>query len=65
MGILGGRPGIATAVLLAVLTRGDITPVAAYALAALFCGFFWEMPNLYSMARWTYSIPDVGGAAHI
>ena len=28
-------------------------------LAALVCGFFWEMWNFYSLARWTYSIPYV------
>jgi len=44
----------------APLSHGDITAVAAYALAALICGFFWEMLNLYSLARWTYSIPYAG-----
>ena len=29
------------------------------ALAALICGFFWEMWNFYSLARWTYSVPLV------
>jgi len=39
--------------------KGDYTMVAAYAAAALICGFFWEMFNLYSLARWQYSIPYV------
>lgn len=29
------------------------------ALAALSCGFFWELWNYYSYAKWTYSIPFV------
>jgi hypothetical protein len=35
---------------------GDI---AAAALAGLICGFFWEMWNFYSLARWSYSVPFV------
>ncbi|WDP89521.1 MAG: hypothetical protein HUN04_07215 [Desulfobacter sp.] len=46
------------------LATGDLTQVAAYALAALCCGFFWEMFNFYSLARWEYSIPYVQ-ALHI
>lgn len=29
------------------------------ALAALIFGFFWEMWNYYSFAKWEYSIPFV------
>jgi hypothetical protein len=29
------------------------------ALAALVCGFFWELWNFGSLARWHYSIPYV------
>ena len=39
--------------------RGDWRPVVSAALAALICGFFWEMWNYYSLARWTYSVPLV------
>ena len=39
--------------------KGDYRMVVAYAVAALICGFFWEMFNLYSLARWQYSIPYV------
>ena len=39
--------------------NGDYTLVAAYAFAPLVCGFFWEMFNFYSLARWQYSIPYV------
>lgn len=38
---------------------GDWRPVVSAALAALICGFFWEMWNFYSLARWTYSVPLV------
>ncbi|MFA5903865.1 MAG: hypothetical protein WC836_07995, partial [Desulfobacula sp.] len=31
----------------------------AYASYSLVCGFFWEMFNFYSLARWQYSIPYV------
>ena len=41
------------------LNRGDWSNVASCALAALICGFLWEMWNHLSLARWTYSIPLV------
>lgn len=41
------------------VVRGDWRPVVSSALAALFCGFFWEMWNYYSLARWEYAIPFV------
>jgi hypothetical protein len=39
-------------------TRGWQT-IYLPALAALQCGFFWEMWNYYSQAKWLYSIPFV------
>ena len=45
--------------LLDPLRHGDWRPVIVPALAALICGFFWEMWNYFSLARWTYSIPYV------
>lgn len=41
------------------LEYGDWRAVAVYASAALICGFFWEMWNSGSLARWMYSIPYV------
>ncbi|MBU1692950.1 MAG: hypothetical protein KJ726_04895 [Verrucomicrobia bacterium] len=32
---------------------------ALLAAAALGCGFFWEMWNFYSLARWEYAVPFV------
>lgn len=39
--------------------RGVWGSLAAAALAALVCGFFWEMWNYFSLARWTYAVPFV------
>ena len=41
------------------VARGDWRPVLQSALAALVCGFFWELWNSGSAARWHYSIPYV------
>jgi hypothetical protein len=45
--------------LLHPLHYGDWRPVVIPALAALICGFFWEMWNSLSLARWSYTIPYV------
>lgn len=39
--------------------QGDWSMVVASALAALLCGWFWEMWNYHSLARWEYSVPLV------
>ncbi|MGW8195053.1 MAG: hypothetical protein ACWGOX_12390, partial [Desulforhopalus sp.] len=41
------------------MAAGDWRPPVAAAMAALLCGFFWEMWNYYSLAKWVYSIPFV------
>lgn len=41
------------------LSLGDWRPVAGTAIAALICGFFWELWNIGSLARWEYSVPYV------
>jgi hypothetical protein len=41
------------------LKHGDWSQILASALAALICGFFWEMWNVYSLAKWKYTIPFV------
>lgn len=41
--------------------NGDWRRVFRFALAALICGFFWEMWNLYSLAKWIYTVPYVNG----
>lgn len=40
-------------------TTGDWRRPVSAAMAALACGFLWEMWNFYSLARWTYSVPLV------
>jgi len=40
--------------------NGDLREAAASALAALLCGLFWEMWNVWSLAKWVYSVPFVG-----
>ena len=45
--------------ILSVMADGRWSPVISSAAAALVCGFFWEMWNYYSLARWEYSIPFV------
>ena len=41
------------------LKHGDWRPIVVPALAALICGFFWEMWNYNSLAHWEYSVPFV------
>lgn len=41
------------------LDTGDWRHPVSAAMAALVCGFFWEMWNVYSLAKWTYSVPLV------
>lgn len=40
---------------------GNWHTVMTSAFAALICGFFWEMWNYYSFAKWMYAVPYVGG----
>jgi hypothetical protein len=41
------------------ITQGDWSLVVTSSAAALICGFFWEMWNFYSLAKWKYQIPFV------
>ena len=51
---LRGRPHV-----FSPLAHGDWRGVASAAAAALVCGFFWEMWNIGSLAKWEYDIPYV------
>jgi hypothetical protein len=42
------------------LRNGDWRRLAVLSLAALICGFFWEMWNWHSFAKWIYLVPFVG-----
>jgi hypothetical protein len=46
-------------VLSSALGEGDWRVAVSSALAALICGWFWEMWNFYSLSKWQYSIPLV------
>ena len=39
--------------------HGDWRRIYRFCLAALICGFFWEMWNWNSLAKWIYSVPYV------
>ena len=41
------------------LERGNWRRVFLLAVSALICGFFWEMWNYYSLAKWIYAVPYV------
>jgi hypothetical protein len=41
------------------ITRGDWHIIVSSAVAALICGFFWEMWNYHSLAKWRYTVPFV------
>jgi hypothetical protein len=38
---------------------GDWRVAVSFALAALICGWFWEMWNYYSLTKWEYAVPFV------
>ena len=39
------------------ISKGNWYYLLSWGLAALICGFFWEMWNYYSLSKWTYQIP--------
>jgi hypothetical protein len=43
--------------MLAPIAHGDWRPLLQPALAGLVCGFFWELWNYGSLAKWHYSVP--------
>jgi|GEM_PF-32259 len=47
--------------LLSSVSKGDWRGPVTSAQAALVCGFFWEMWNYYSLAKWHYTVPHVHG----
>ena len=51
---LGNRPTLFSAI-----RHGDWRKIISSAVAALICGFFWEMWNFYSLSRWEYAVPYV------
>ncbi len=49
-----GRP-----TLFSPTAKGDWNLLVSTAVATLICGFFWEMWNMFSYARWIYHVPYV------
>ena len=45
--------------ILTEMGAGDWRGAVAVVLAAIFCGFFWEMWNYFSLSKWKYSVPLV------
>jgi hypothetical protein len=45
--------------LLEPLAQGDYRHLVGPAVAALICGFFWELWNVGSLAKWHYTLPYV------
>lgn len=44
----------------APLAQGRWRRIYMLAASALICGFFWEMWNVFSYAKWIYAVPFVG-----
>jgi len=44
------------------IPKGNWRGVVSWSLAALLCGFFWEMWNAGSLSRWEYTVPFVQGS---
>jgi hypothetical protein len=42
------------------IEKGDWSAFLGWALAALVCGFFWELWNLRAMPKWEYQVPWFG-----
>ena len=42
------------------IRNGNWQQIFLLAISALMCGFFWEMWNYYSEAKWLYAVPFVG-----
>lgn len=45
--------------LFSYIAQNNWTPLVTSAIAAMICGFFWEMWNFYSEAKWVYEVPYV------
>ena len=46
---------------LADLARGDASRLAALLASGAVCGVLWEFWNYWATARWTYTVPYLGG----
>lgn len=58
--LCGLQAAVGEATLFDDLGHGDWRTLVRLSLAAIICGGFWEMWNMYSLARWGYAVPYVG-----
>lgn len=54
IGVLANIPGTPQQI-----SQGNWGVAAAWMLAALICGFWWELWNVLSLAKWIYTVPYV------
>jgi hypothetical protein len=52
--VLTGRRGVTHE-----MARGDWSRAMTWMIASLACGFFWELWNWHSEAKWIYTVPGV------
>ncbi|OGU76367.1 MAG: hypothetical protein A2V93_03210 [Ignavibacteria bacterium RBG_16_34_14] len=45
--------------ILKYISAGKWSPIFAFAIGGLICGFFWEMWNYFSYPKWKYYLPGV------
>jgi len=57
--IIGLQAATGRRTILAGVADGNWRELCLLALSSLVCGFFWEMWNFHSLARWEYSVPFV------
>ncbi len=57
--VIGTQWALRESTAFAPLTAGDWRPLFLPPLAALICGFFWELWNYGSLAHWVYTVPYV------
>lgn len=57
--IVGLQAAAARPTVFEPLALGNGAGLIAACVAALVCGFFWEMWNAYSLAKWVYHVPFV------
>jgi hypothetical protein len=59
LALLVAAPGTGGSQLAHEIAAGDWRRAATWMTAALICGFFWELWNWHSLAKWIYTVPGV------
>ena len=58
--LCGGQAALGKRHVFSDLVTGDWRGLVSWALAALVCGFFWELWNWHAWPKWTYAVSYVG-----